>query len=162
MLKLESARPPPVHAPVTFALWNLGFRPFYLLASVFAALSVALWTCEYAGYLAAGYLRNPVWHGHEMLFGYTLAVVTGFLFTAVRTWTGQPTPAGALLAAYAALWVAGRVLVLTPYALAAALVDAAFPLAVAVGIGIPLVRSRNRRNYVFIAVLVVLSVATLA
>jgi uncharacterized protein involved in response to NO len=42
MLKLESARPPPMHLPATFALWNLGFRPFYLLASVFAALLVAL------------------------------------------------------------------------------------------------------------------------
>ena len=162
MLKLEGARPPPTHAPAAFALWNLGFRPFYFLASVFAALSVALWTCEYSGYLPAGYLRNPVWHGHEMLFGYTLAVVTGFLFTAVRNWTGQPTPTGALLAGYAALWVAGRALVLTPYALAAALVNAAFPLAVAVGIGIPLVRSGNRRNYFFIALLVVLSLATLA
>jgi uncharacterized protein involved in response to NO len=129
MVKLESARPQPMQATAAFALWNLGFRPFYFLASVFAALSVALWTCEYAGYLSAGYLRVPVWHGHEMLFGYTLAVVTGFLFTAVRNWTGQPTPTGALLAAYAALWVAGRVLVLTPYALTAALVNAAFPLA---------------------------------
>jgi uncharacterized protein involved in response to NO len=162
MLKLESARPPPTHASAAFALWNLGFRPFYLLASMFAALSVALWACESAGYLPAGYLRNPVWHGHEMLFGYTLAVVTGFLFAAVRNWTGQPTPTGALLAGYAALWVAGRVLVLTPYALAAALVNAAFPLAVAVGIGIPLVRSRNRRNYFFIVLLVVLGLATLA
>jgi uncharacterized protein involved in response to NO len=162
MLKLESARPEATHAPAAFALWSLGFRPFYLLASVFAALSVALWTCEYAGYLPEGYLRNPVWHGHEMLFGYTLAVVTGFLFTAVRNWTAQPTPTGALLAAYAVLWVAGRVLVLTPYALAAALANAAFPVAVAVGIGIPLLRSGNRRNYFFIALLVVLSLATLA
>ena len=162
MLKLENARPPPTHAPAAFALWNLGFRPFYFLASVFAALSVALWTCEYAGYLPAGYLRNPVWHGHEMLFGYTLAVVTGFLFTAVRNWTGQPTPTGALLAGYATLWVAGRMLMLTPYALAAALVNAAFPLAVAIGIGFPLLRSGNRRNYFFIVLLVVLSLATLA
>jgi uncharacterized protein involved in response to NO len=162
MVKLESARPQPMHAPAAFALWNLGFRPFYFLASVFAALSVALWTCEYAGYLSAGYLRVPVWHGHEMLFGYTLAVVTGFLFTAVRNWTGQPTPTGALLAAYAALWAAGRVLVLTPYALTAALVNAAFPLAVAVAIGIPLIRSGNRRNYFFIALLVVLGLASLA
>jgi len=162
MLKLESDRPQPIHAPAAFALWNLGFRPFYFLASVFAALSVALWTCEYTGYLSPGYLRVPVWHGHEMLFGYTLAVVTGFLFTAVRNWTGRPTPTGALLAAYAALWVAGRMLVLTPYALTAALVNAAFPLAVAVGIGIPLIRSGNRRNYFFIALLVVLSLATLA
>ena len=99
MLKLESARPQPIHAPAAFALWNLGFRPFYFLASVFAALSVALWTCEYVGYLPAGFLRVPLWHGHEMLFGSTLAVVTGFLFTAVRNWTGQATPTEALLAA---------------------------------------------------------------
>ena len=58
----------------------------------------------------------PAWHGHEMLFGYTLAVVAGFLLTAVRNWTGKPTPAGAPLIALAALWVAGRVLVLTPFA----------------------------------------------
>jgi len=44
MLNLERARPQPAHAPAAFALWNLGFRPFYFLASVFAALSVALWT----------------------------------------------------------------------------------------------------------------------
>ena len=66
------------------ALWSLGFRPFYLLASIFAALSVPLWVCQYAGYLPVPYLPNLVWHGHEMLFGYTLAVITGFLFTAVR------------------------------------------------------------------------------
>jgi uncharacterized protein involved in response to NO len=158
----EDARPQAMHPPAAFALWNLGFRPFYFLASVFAAFSVALWACEYAGYLPVGYLSAPVWHGHEMLFGYTLAVVTGFLFTAVRNWTSQPTPTGALLAAYAALWVAGRVLVLTPYALAAALVNSGFALAVAVGIGIPLLRSGNRRNYFFIALLVALGLAALA
>jgi len=163
MRELDKARPAPTARPAAFALWNLGFRPFYFLASVFAALSVVLWACEYAGYLpAVAYLRNPVWHGHEMLFGYTLAVVAGFLFTAVRNWTAQPTPTGALLAAYAGLWVAGRVSVLTPYALAAALVNAAFPLAVAAGIAIPIVRSGNRRNYFFIGLLVLLGLATLA
>ena len=131
------------------ALWNLGFRPFYLLASIFSALSMALWTAQYAGGLSAIYLRAPLWHGHEMLFGFTLAVVAGFLLTAVRAWTGQPTPAGAPLMALAALWVAGRILVLTPYGGAAALVNAAFPLALAVAIGIPLLRSRNSRNYFF-------------
>ena len=69
-----------------------------------------------------------------MLFGFTLAVMTGFLFTAVRNWTQLPTPAGAPLAALAMLWLAGRVLVLTPYGLAAAAVTTAFPLAVAASI----------------------------
>jgi len=145
-----------------FALWSLGFRPFYLLASIYAAVSVPLWVCQYVGYLPAAYLRSQVWHGHEMLFGYTLAVIAGFLFTAVRTWTGQPTPTGATLAAFALLWIAGRVLILTPYEAAAAAVNAAFPVAVAIGIGIPLWRSGNHRNYFFAAVLLLLGLAVLA
>ena len=145
-----------------FALWNLGFRPFYLLASIFAAVSILLWIATYAGVLPGGYLRDPVWHAHEMLFGYTIAVITGFLFTAGRNWTGQPTPTGALLAAYAALWIAGRIVVLLPYPVAAAVVNAAFPIAAAAGLAVPLVRSRNRRNYFFVALLVMLGVVTLA
>lgn len=136
-----------------FALWALGFRPFYLLASVIAALSVGLWAAQVSGYLPGAYLGGPLWHGHEMVFGYTLAVIAGFLLTAVRNWTGQPTPTGVPLMALAALWVAGRVLVLTSHALAAAVVNAAFPIALAVAIGIPLLRSRNTRNYFFLGLL---------
>src|SRR5215813_2179023 len=86
-----------------FALWQLGFRPFYLLASVFAAVSIALWALQFTGHLAAPYLPGPLWHAHEMLFGFALAVIVGFLFTAGRNWTGLPTPTGGLLAALAAL-----------------------------------------------------------
>lgn len=115
MLKIEDhRRPQPLSAPTGFALWNLGFRPFYLLASGFAALSILLWVGQYAGYLPAVHVRDPAWHGHEMLFGYTMAVIAGFLLTAVRNWTGKSTPAGASLIALAVLWVAGRVLILTP------------------------------------------------
>jgi len=156
-VQILSASAPHPHEP--FALWRLGFRPFYLLASVFAAASVALWTLQYTGWLRHAYLAGPLAHAHEMLFGFTLAVVTGFLFTAVRNWTGRPTPTGAALAAIAALWLAGRVLVLTPYGWAAAAANVAFPIAVAVGIGIPLFRSGNRRNYFFVALLALMAAA---
>lgn len=136
-----------------FALWQLGFRPFYLLASLFSALSVLLWAAQFFGYLPFAYVPGPLWHGHEMLFGYTLAVVAGFLLTAVKAWTNEPTPSGLPLMALAALWLAGRVLVLTPFALAAMLVNAAFPLAIAWAIGVPLWRSRNVRNYFFVGLL---------
>ena len=143
------------------ALWRLGFRPFYLLASIFAALSVPLWAVQYAGWLPRPYLEGPLWHAHEMLFGFAFAVVAGFLLTAVRNWTGRPTPTGAWLAALAALWVGGRVLVLTPFGAMGALANAAFPVAIAIGIGIPLVRSGNRRNYFFIALLLIIALAVL-
>jgi uncharacterized protein involved in response to NO len=162
MLKSEDSQPRANSASCRFALWNLGFRPFYLLASSFAALSVLLWVGQVAGYIPTAYLRDPAWHGHEMLYGYTLAVVAGFLLTAVRNWTGKPTPTGATLVALATLWVAGRALVLTPFAVAAAVINAAFPLAIAIGIGIPIVQSRNRRNYFFIALLLLLGLAVLA
>jgi uncharacterized protein involved in response to NO len=149
-------------APSAFALWHLGFRPFYLLASIFASLSIALWGAQFAGWLSAPYLRGPLWHAHEMVFGCTLAVMTGFLFTAVRNWTNRSTPTGVALAALAALWLAGRVLVLTPYAVAAALINIAFPLAAALGIGMALAKSGNRHNFFFVVLLVAMAVAELA
>lgn len=121
-----------------------------------------LWVLQYAGALPAMVLRGPAWHGHEMLFGFAFAVVAGFLFTAVRNWSQRDTPTGAALAAIALLWIAGRVLVFTPFTLTAAAVNALFPLAVAVGIGVPLFASGNRRNYFFVALLVAASAAVLA
>ena len=149
----------PARPPATFALWRLGFRPFYLLASVFAAASVALWTLQYTGWLTHAYLAGQMAHAHEMLFGFTMAVVTGFLFTAVRNWTGRSTPTGWTLAAIALLWLAGRVLVLTPYGWASAVVNVAFPIAVAVSIGVPVFQSGNRRNYFFVGLLALLALA---
>ena len=144
-----------------WALWALGFRPFYLLASAFAALSIAAWSLQFAGWLGKPYLSGPIWHAHEMLFGFTLAVIVGFLFTAGRNWTGQPTPTGPLLATLAALWVLARVLVLTPFAWAAAIANVAFPLACAVALAVPFIAARNKRNYFFIVLLAVFGLASL-
>ena len=150
---MSTARPGP------FALWNLGFRPFYLLASAFAAVSIAVWVLQYSGAIAGGLVRGPAYHAHEMLFGYAIAVIVGFLLTAVRNWTQRETPAGGVLAAIALLWVAGRVLMLTPYPMAAGIVNALFPLAGAIAIAVPLFASGNKRNYFFIALLAGASVA---
>jgi uncharacterized protein involved in response to NO len=127
----------------------------YLLAGAYAALSVPLWALQHAGWLPGA---NVLWHAHEMLFGYVFAVIAGFLFTAVRSWTGLGTPAGAPLAAVASLWLIARALALFSLP-AAALADAAFALAVAWGIGRPLVLSRNR-NAFFIAVVLALGAAS--
>ena len=157
----RNGRSQPAASVVGFALWNLGFRPFYLLASFFSAFSVVLWVAQYSSLIPPVYPHGSVWHAHEMLFGYTTAVVAGFLLTAVRNWTNQPTPTGKPLMALVALWVAGRVLILTPLATAAAVVNAAFPIAVAIAIGIPLLKARNVRNYFFAVLLVMLGALAL-
>jgi uncharacterized protein involved in response to NO len=147
-------------APVTpsspSALWSLGFRPFYLLASLFAAVSIPLWVAQYSGWLPFGYVADAREHASEMLYGYATAVIAGFLLTAGRNWTGQPTPAGRPLMGLAFLWLAGRVLAATHWPLAAALVNGAFPLAVAVGLAVPLARAGNRRNYFLVGLLALL------
>ncbi|MEP7297140.1 MAG: NnrS family protein [Burkholderiales bacterium] len=160
LIRLEERAPRPLARP-QFALWQLGFRPFYLLASIFAALSIGLWALQFAGWLGRPYLQGPMWHAHEMLFGFTLAVVVGFLLTAGRNWANRPTLSGAPLAALAVLWVAGRVLVLTPFGWAAAIVNAAFPLCAAIALAIPFIAARSRRNYFFVGLLLLLSAAVL-
>jgi uncharacterized protein involved in response to NO len=97
-----------------------------------------------------------------MIFGYAFAVIVGFLFTAVRNWTNEATPTGGTLMSIAALWIAGRVLVLTPWHALAAIADTAFALAAAAGIALPLFRSRNHRNYFFVVLIAALGAANLA
>jgi uncharacterized protein involved in response to NO len=144
--------------PSRFALFDLGFRPLYLLAGAFAALAVPLWALQYAGHLPGA---NILWHAHEMVFGYAFAVIAGFLLTAVRVWTGRPTPTGALLGGIVLLWVAARVA--APLSLpAAGILDMLFAIAVAAGIGQPLLASGNRRNYFFIALVLALGAAGFA
>ena len=159
MASLLNIEEPPRPVSNGFALFALGFRPFYLLASVFAALSIPLWALQFSGILGQAYLAGPLWHAHEMLFGFTLAVIVGFLFTAGRNWADRPTPTGWQLGALAALWVAARLLVLTPYALAAAVANVAFPLAAAIALAIPFFKAKNRRNYFFVGLLGLLAVA---
>lgn len=157
--------PPPGRdsKPPWFPVLALGFRTFYLLAGAFSALSIGLWVVQLWGRTpAAQLLGGHDWHAHEMLFGYTLAVITGFLFTAVRNWTQQPTPKGMPLALLAALWLAGRILALTSRPEWAVLTDTLFVLWAAVGIGRPLIGAHNYRNFFFVFLLLALGAANLA
>ena len=159
-LRIEEPAP---RRPVgnSFALWQLGFRPFYLLASTFAALSIGLWGLQLTGWLPAPYLPTPLWHAHEMIFGFAQAVIVGFLFTAGHNWTGRPTPTGRRLAALAGLWVLARAMAVTPWIWAGAAANTAFSVAAAVSLAVPLLQARSRRNYFFVALLLGLGAASL-
>lgn len=141
------------------AVWQLGFRPFYLLAAVFAAISVPLWLASFAGGPTGGLQVGLGWHMHEMVFGFALAVVVGFLYTAGRNWTGLPTPHGAPLMALVALWLAGRVAMLCFPGVAAALIDWAFLPLAAWPLYQVLRRSGNTRNLFLVGLLALLALA---
>ena len=95
-----------------FALWQRGFRPFFLLAMLYAAVTIVLWgyTWGHGQILGAERIIPTYWHAHEMVFGFAGAVIAGFLLTAVTNWTGRTTATGPALAALAFLWLSGRVM----------------------------------------------------
>jgi uncharacterized protein involved in response to NO len=103
----DSAPPVP-----EFALLNLGFRPFFLLAGIYALVSIFIWGGIYVyGWHVSSLPFSPAyWHAHEMIFGYGMAVAAGFLLTATRNWTRIPTLSGSPLAGLTTLWLAARVI----------------------------------------------------
>ena len=139
------------------AVLGYGFRPFFLLAGIHAATAIPIWLMSLQGF---GPLSAPVpalaWHAHELLFGFIVAAVAGFLLTAVPSWTASRGYAGAPLLGLAFLWIAGRLVTTFPSSLTAgmvALIDLAFIPILALTILPALIRSGNRRNFVFIGML---------
>lgn len=147
--------------PTRLALAEKGFRPFFLLASAFAVGIVPVWLLVLAGNLVPPSTFTPMlWHAHEMLFGYTSAVIAGFLLTAASRWTGRETARGVGLLALTALWLAGRVAMVLPLpTLLVAVVDGAFLPALALVVGRVILGTRNRRNYGVLALVAVLAAA---
>ncbi|EEW26917.1 NnrS family protein [Rhodobacter ferrooxidans] len=127
-----------------------GYRPFFLLAALWAVLVMGMWVLVISGALQWQAAFEPVtWHAHALLFGYTTAVIAGFLMTAVPNWTGRFPITGWPVAGLAALWLTGRAVVTLPLglpALAVAVVDLAFPVVLALAIGREIVAGRNWRN----------------
>src|SRR5690606_25317134 len=104
------------------------------------------------------------WHGHEMIFGFVVTAVAGFLLTAVPTWTGTRAVSGWPLAGLAGLWLAGRIVVAPPVGLSAGpavLLELLFLPALAAVLAVPLIRRRNLRNLPFLLVLGLLFVSDL-
>ena len=136
-----------------WALWELGFRPFYLLAALWSALFIPLWALQLSAVFNEALIRNPSWHAHEMIFGYALAVIIGFLFTAGRNWSSQPTPTGRSLQFLAVLWLLARMASFTPWLWLSLLLNLSVPWVAAWGLWRSLHAGQNRRNYFFVALL---------
>ena len=142
-------------------LFGLGFRVFFALAGLSALILIVLWNAIFKGTLTVdNYFANNYWHAHEMLLGYSVAVIAGFLLTAVKNWTGKPTLTGDKLAGLALLWLYGRILPfyagLLPDALIA-VIDFAFLPILAYQISKPIMQARHFKSLVFIGLLLLLT-----
>lgn len=142
-----------------FALFDYGFRPFFLLAGIYAAVLVPIWLYVYAHSAATfGSLPPMYWHAHEMLYGFVGAAIAGFLLTAVPSWTGARGFAGTPLRMLVLAWAAGRIAMATagtiPFWIVA-LAELSMLALLATLLLPPLMRSQNR-NMPMLAVLGVL------
>ena len=139
-----------------------GFRPFFLAGAAWAVCALVLWLLNLSGQFALPTLMDPLsWHRHEMLFGFVGAVVAGFLLTAIPNWTGRLPIAGAPLAAFAALWLAGRLAMLFSGALGAdvtAVLDVSFLVLLALIAGREVLAAKNR-NVPIVAMVLALALA---
>jgi uncharacterized protein involved in response to NO len=142
------------------ALFSAGFRPFFLLGALWAALAILIWLPAFAGDYQIPTIFPPVtWHVHEMVFGYGAAVVAGFLLTAIPNWTGRMPLQGAPLAILLLLWAVGRLAVLLSArfdAKIAALFDLAFPSVFAGVVAREILAGRNWRNLPMLGALTLL------
>ena len=141
-------------------LWSQGFRPFFLGAGVFAMLTMSAWLGMYRFGLPVDVVGITLfqWHAHEMVYGYAMAVIAGFLLTAAQNWTGRETASGAALALLFAAWACARALMLFGTGLLkyAAAADMAFMLVLAVAVARPILQARQKRQAPVLLILALL------
>ncbi|MDO6765410.1 NnrS family protein [Agarivorans sp. 1_MG-2023] len=148
------------------AILELAFRPFFLLATLSSAISIGLWILLLNGNMLIGSqgLSPHVWHAHEMLIGFGTTVAVGFILTAVQTWTGQPSIKGKALAGLVLLWCLARIgfyINDANSAIAATALQGIWWLSVVVIYSKLVFKAQNRRNYIFIALLSVMTLINL-
>ena len=144
-----------------FALFNLGFRPFFLGAGLFAVISMLLWVFIYSlNFQSSLKTLSPMsWHAHEMIFGYGFAVIAGFLLTAVRNWTGRQTLNGPMLLSLFLLWILVRILAFTEAAIAfeiMVLADCLFMLLLTIAVTHPIIKTKLWSHLALVSKIVLL------
>ena len=147
------------------AILSAGFRPFFLGASIWAALSIPLWLGAYAtGLVVPTRLAPLTWHAHEMVFGFAAAAVAGFLLTAIPNWTGRMPLQGGPLATLVLLWAIGRLGVMLSAKIgapAAAVADLSFPALFLMVVAREIIAGKNWRNLPMLGALSLLLVGNL-
>lgn len=144
-------------------LFRLAFRPFFLGGALYSIIALSLWGVFWiTGLDWVPYGGWIWWHAHEMLFGFVVAIIVGFLLTAVQNWTGQESLASWPLASLFGLWLLARIFLLYPVTAIEALLpwlDLALIPAAAWVLGRLVWRVRQVHNLVFVPILLLLTVA---
>lgn len=143
--------------PTGWPFFRLGFRPLFWLGSLYGIVNIGLWGLTFSNLVSFSPLGGSYfWHVHEMLFGFTMAIIVGFLLTAVQTWTGVPSVKGKPLVLLVLFWMCARILFFFPFPSAvyfALTFDLLFLILAAVFLSIPILKADMRRNLFFVPIL---------
>jgi uncharacterized protein involved in response to NO len=140
---------------------SYAFRPMFLASGVIAIVAVIAWILTLHGLMPAGMPGNALyWHGHEMIVGFALATVAGFVLTAVANWTGRKALSGWPLVWLVASWLAGRGAMLATSAMpvfVSAAIDMLFPILLCFFTAREIFAAGNKRNYKIVALVAILA-----
>ena len=147
-------------------LWVSAFRPFYFLGALYAPLLAVAWLGAFLGpwSLPAGSAPLRLLHGHEFIFGFSAAIITGIVLTALPSWAGTEETRGRRLVFLVALWLAGRgAFWAAPWLppLLPAIIDCLLFPAVFIMLAPQLLRVRNRLYLLLLPILFALFAANL-
>lgn len=153
--------------PHKTAFLQLGFRPFFAAGLGFGAISMFLWMLLYLNgwTLPNKEYASMTWHAHEMIFGFAMAVVAGFLLTAIRNWTNIQTIRRTPLLLLALVWLAARIAPFTGLdssLLWAAIFDLLFGFALFIAALHPVVKSKQWKQMGIVSKLLLMLLANLA
>jgi uncharacterized protein involved in response to NO len=146
------------------AIFNYGFRPFFFFGALWAALAVPLWIATFVfGDTGLPFETGMVWHAHEMIFGYSSAIIAGFLLTAVPSWTGRPPITGVPLMGLVLLWFFGRLgLLIAPDPFwIGPILDSLFLVVFSIIIFREVIAGKNKRNAKIAIILSLLALANI-
>lgn len=162
----EAAVNSPQMAPKYFSIFSYGFRPFFLLAGVYAIIPILPWGLYLSGHLQPT-VSLQTWHAHEMLFGFVTAGISGFLLSAIPNWTNTPPITGKNLKLLVYYWLIGRFVFwlylffdnpIFGYLL---FLDLILPVSLTLMFSKVFITTGNKRNFIFIGILLALASANL-
>lgn len=166
-MNTEPAQHPDQNKGGDFSIFSYGFRPFFLGASIYTILALIPWALYLGGLFEVSHISLQSWHGHEMLFGFVAAGISGFLLTSIPKWTNTPPLTGAGLKRFFLFWVMGRIafwlylFIDHPLMGILLFLDLLLPIAQTLRVTRLFVATRNKRNFIFIGILLSLLLANL-
>jgi len=145
-----------------FPLFRLAFRPFFLGAALFSIIAMGLWAASLSGLISFTPYGNVVWwHAHEMIFGFSFAVIIGFLLTAIQNWTGIPSIRSWRLGLLFASWAISRIVLMFnfPASYVILALDISAPLLAAFFLWQNVAAAKQWKNFFFAPILLLFAVA---